>query len=203
MSPELEQSQAYDEQLVELASRGDQTAFRQLYDRYHLKIFRLVGSMVGSPDDAWDIVQEAFVRAFRSLKSFKGQSSFYTWLYRIAVNTTTDFRRKQARRRQNRPTQSLSDLEAAGRQIAAPEGEAPDSALYRKELAELVRRALDTLSEEHRQVMVLREINGLSYGEIAEVTGASPGTVMSRLHYARRKVAEVLRRWNVPGPEGQ
>lgn len=203
MSPELEQSQAYDEQLVELAGRGDQAAFRHLYDRYHLKIFRLVRSMVGSPEDAWDIVQEAFVRAFRSLKSFKGQSSFYTWLYRIALNVTTDYRRRQARRRQNRPTQSLSDLEAEGRQIAAPEGETPDNTLYRKELAELVRRALDTLSEEHRQVMVLREINGLSYGEIAEVTGASLGTVMSRLHYARRKVAEILRRWNVPGPEGR
>ena len=197
MSPENGQSQLFDEQLVGLAAGDDQAAFRQLYERYHRKIFRLVGSMVGSPEDAADIVQEAFVRAFRSLAKFKRQSTFYTWLYRIALNATTDFRRKQARQRHNRPEQPLSELEP-GRQVAAPESESPDSELYRRELAGLVHRALDTLSKEHREAMVLREINGLSYGEIAEVTGATLGTVMSRLHYARKKVAETLRRWNVP-----
>ena len=186
-----------DKQLVLQAVAGSQSAFRKLYDHYQKKISRLVGSMVGSPEDANDIVQEVFIRAFRSLDSFKGASSFYTWLYRIALNATTDFRRKQARRFQSAPEKPLSEIEQGARQLAAPVEQSPEGELYRKELAQLVRRALDTLGREHREVMVLREISGLSYTEIAGITGVTIGTVMSRLHYARKKVAETLQRWKV------
>ncbi len=191
-----------DEQLVSQALAGSQNAFRKLYDRYQKKICGLVGSMINSPEDTGDIVQEVFIRAFGSLDSFKGASSFYTWLYRIALNATTDFRRKQARRSQSVPEQPLSEIGRGELQVAAPGEEGPEGQLYRKELAALVRKALGTLGKEHREVMVLREINGLSYAEIAEVTGVTIGTVMSRLHYARKKVAETLQRWKVLDQEG-
>jgi len=186
-----------DEQLVLQALAGSQMAFRKLYERYQKKICRLVGSMVGSPEDTGDIMQEVFIRAFRSLDSFRGTSSFYTWLYRIALNAATDFRRKKARRFRSAPEQPLDETDRGAMQLAAPGGEGPEGLLYRKELARLVREALATLGKEHREVIVLREINGLSYAEIAEVTGVTIGTVMSRLHYARRKVAETLQRWKV------
>jgi len=191
-----------DKQLVSQALAGSQNAFRKLYDRYQERICCLVGSMINSPEDTGDIVQEVFIRAFGSLDSFKGASSFYTWLYRIALNATTDFRRKQARRSQSVPEQPLSEIGRGELQVAAPGEEGPEGELYSKELAALVRKALGTLGKEHREVMVLREINGLSYAEIAEVTGVMIGTVMSRLHYARKKVAETLQRWKVLDQEG-
>lgn len=191
------QQQEEDGQLVTQAIAGSQNAFRKLYERYQKKINRLVGSMVNSPEDAGDIVQEIFIRAFRSLDSFKGASSFYTWLYRIALNATTDFRRRQARRARSTVERPLAEIDRGALQVAAPSAESPEGELYRKELARLVRKALGTLGKEHREVMVLREINGLSYAEIAEITGVTVGTVMSRLHYARKKVAETLQRWKV------
>jgi RNA polymerase sigma-70 factor (ECF subfamily) len=189
-----------DRQVVKRALEGDQGAFRELYDLYCPRIYRLAGSMVASSEDVDDIVQEAFVRAFRSLKSFKGQSSFYTWLYRITVNVATDFRRKQARRRQAISDQPLEDADSGASQLATPERESPESDLYRSEIASLVEQALETLSDEHRQVVALREVSGLSYQEIAEVTQTSVGTVMSRLHYGRKKLAETLRKWGVVEP---
>ncbi|HUU28348.1 MAG TPA: sigma-70 family RNA polymerase sigma factor [archaeon] len=194
--PEIRNKDA-DEQLIIQAQAGSQSAFRLLYERYQKKIRRLVGSMFESAEDTDDIVQQAFIQAFRSLDSFKGKSSFYTWLYRIALNTTTDFRRKQARRNQSRSYKNLSELEQKELEFAASQEEGPERQLYRKELAGLMRKALNSLSAEHREVMVLREINALSYSEIAEITGVSIGTVMSRLHYARKKLAEILGHWQI------
>ncbi len=191
-----------DSLLVERALDGEQNAFRELYDRYQQKIYALVGSMVGPGDEVHDVVQEAFVRAFRSLKSFKGRSSFYTWLYRIAINATTDHRRRQARQRQQLSGRALEEIDRGATQLTAPESDNPEADLYRSELSELMNRALETLSDDHRQVIVLREINGLNYQEIAEVTETTIGTVMSRLHYSRRKLAETLRKWDVLEPGG-
>ncbi len=193
-------SQADDSQLVERALAGGQSAFRGLYDRYQRQIYALVGSMVGQGEDVDDIVQEAFIRAFRSLKSFKGRSSFYTWLYRIAINAATDYRRTQARQSRYRSPRPLEEIDRGPTQIAAPQSDNPEADLYRGELSELMNRALKTLSDDHRQVIVLREIGGLSYQEIAEVTETTAGTVMSRLHYGRRKLAETLRQWDALGP---
>ena len=191
-----------DHELVLQAQAGSQKAFRLLYERYWKKIYRLVGSMVNSPEDADDIVQGVFVRAFSSLENFKGKSSFYTWLYRIALNATTDFRRKQARSIESSSGRPIEAVDTGELQLAAPWKEGPESELYRSELAGIVRKALETLSQEHREAILLREINGLSYAEIAELTGVSIGTVMSRLHYARKRLAEVLRRCKLLETEG-
>ena len=187
-----------DEKLVEQARSGSQAAFRSLFERYHAKIYRLAASMVDSSDDAHDIVQQTFIRAFSSLDGFKQQSSFYTWLYRIALNVTTDYRRKQSRKLEKEAVPDWLDSRQGLERIAAPAEQAPDEQLYRKELAEVIRKAVNTLSQEHREILILREINGLSYVEITELTGLEPGTVMSRLHYARKKLAETLRRWKIP-----
>ncbi len=186
-----------DSQLVDRALSGEQGAFRELYDRYQQRIYALAGSMVGQVDEVHDIVQETFVRAFRSLKSFKGKSSFYTWLYRIAINAATDHRRKQARQSRYQSERPLEEIDRGATQIAAPQSDNPEADLYRSELSELMNRALEMLSDEHRKVIVLREVNGLSYQEIAEVTGTTIGTVMSRIHYGRKKLAETLRKWDV------
>jgi RNA polymerase sigma-70 factor, ECF subfamily len=183
-----------DDRLVSEARKGSQEAFRQLYERYNRKIHSLVGLMANSPEDINDIVQQVFIRAFRSLKNFKGESSFYTWLYRVAVNTTTDFRRRQFRKESHETRDLSGDREQTSLQVAAPGEEGPEAQLYRKELAEIVNKALESLSPEHREVIVLREINGMNYAEIAEVTGAGIGTVMSRLFYARKKLADILQR---------
>jgi len=187
-----------DRKLVEQARSGSQAAFRSLFERYHAKIYRLAASMVGSSDDAHDIVQQTFIRAFSSLDGFKQQSSFYTWLYRIALNATTDYRRKQSTKLEKEAVRDRLDHGQGLEKIAAPTEQAPDERLYRKELAEVIRKAVDTLGQEHREILILREINGLSYTEITEITGLEPGTVMSRLHYARKNLAETLRRWKIP-----
>ena len=187
-----------DRKLVEQARSGSQAAFRSLFERYHAKIYRLAASMVGSSDDAHDIVQQTFIRAFSSLDGFKQQSSFYTWLYRIALNATTDYRRKQSSKLEKEAVRDRLDHGQGLEKIAAPTEQAPDEQLYRKELAEVIRKAVDTLGQEHREILILREINGLSYTEITEITGLEPGTVMSRLHYARKNLAETLRRWKIP-----
>lgn len=187
-----------DDKLVAEALRSSQEAYRELYRRYQKKIYSLIASMIGSRSDVDDVVQQTFIRAFRSLESFRGQSSFYTWLYRVALNTTTDYRRSQSRKLK-RETVEL-DVEKDDRpviQIEAPGSEGPEEQLYRKELAEIIRKAMESLSPEHREVLVLREINGLNYAEIAEIVGIELGTVMSRLFYARRKLAEILQRSNV------
>ena len=186
-----------DNKLVEQARAGSQTAFRDLFERYHERIYRLAASMAGSSDDAHDIVQQTFIRAFSSLDGFKHQSSFYTWLYRIALNTTTDYRRRQSRKLEKEASWDWSDSRQGLESIAAPAEQAPDEQVYRKELAAAVHKAADTLSPEHREVLILREINGLSYAEITEITGLEPGTVMSRLHYARKNLAETLRQWKI------
>ncbi len=181
--------------LVAEALDGSQEAFRRLYERYQGKVRSLVVSMVGRPEDADDIVQQVFIRAFRSLSGFGGRSSFFTWLYRVTLNTTTDFRRKKVRLRKREYLELDSDdPNRPALQVPSPAEEGPEDSLYRKELAEIINRAIQSLSEEHRQVLVLREMQGLNYQEIAEVAGIELGTVMSRLFYARRRLAEILQR---------
>jgi len=181
--------------LVAEALDGSQEAFRRLYDRYQAKIRSLILSLVGRPEEADDIVQQVFIRAFRSLSGFGGRSSFYTWLYRVALNTTTDFRRKKVRLRKRESLELDDDNpDRPALQVPAPAEEGPEESLYRKELAGIIGQAMQSLSEEHRQVLVLREMQGLNYQEIADTVGIELGTVMSRLFYARRRLAEILQR---------
>jgi len=186
-----------DNLLVEQARAGSQEAFRLLFERYHTRIYQLAASLVGSSDDAHDIVQQTFIRAFSSLDGFKHQSSFYTWLYRIALNAATDHRRRQSRLLEKETAWDSLEPRQGLEGFAAPADQVPDEQLYRRELAEAIRKAVDTMSREHREILILREISGLSYAEITEITGLEPGTVMSRLHYARKNLAEILRRWNI------
>jgi RNA polymerase sigma-70 factor (ECF subfamily) len=205
--PSSSQSQReLDDSLVALSLRGDKEAYRQLVEKYQNKLFALAFDVLKTREDAEDVVQETFVKAFLSLKTFKGQSSFYTWLYRIAYNMSIDVKRRLNRRGGNHVEfreagavgTSGSGIEDGGfGPTPVPDDaqtiEGPSEALYRKETGSRIRAVLNELSPEHRAVVVLREVDGLNYEEISEATGVPKGTVMSRLHYARKALQKALR----------
>jgi RNA polymerase sigma factor (sigma-70 family) len=182
--------------LLQKAIHQDLDAYSQLIRLYHSKIFGLVYNMTGNREDAEDVVQDVFVKAYSSLPRFKGESSFYTWIYRIAVNRTINFLKKNRKR----TLLSLDDVdEAIERDPAYVELSAKATPLKDIDLSELQERlnkALLTLSEKHRAVVVLHDIQGVSHEEIAKMLCCSPGTVRSRLFYARqclqRELAEFL-----------
>jgi len=177
-----------DDELVARSRRGERDAYRALVERYQRRILTVVIGMVRNPDDAQEVVQETFIRAFRNLKNFKGDSSFYTWLYRIAVNLSIDFQRKDRKRStvefdENAPPSS-SELGLGSNNL----GVDPFQQVRNRELVGKVFDAINDLTPDHRAVILLREVEGLTYEEISEVLGCSMGTVMSRLHYARKKL---------------
>lgn len=182
--------------LISQSAQGDREAFRALVERYQGRLLRLVRTLVRSREDAEDIVQESFVKAYQSLRGFRGDASFYTWLYRIAFNMAIDFKRKVARKAQDSHVE-INELDK--RQGLASSDASPAEIIQVKEDRELISSALKELSEDHRAVIVLREVDGLSYEEIAKITGVSIGTVMSRLHYARKKLQERLSQVAPPG----
>jgi len=186
-----------DRVLVERARGGELDAYRQLVEKYQSRAHSIALGVIGNKEDAEDIVQDAFLKAYRNLSSFRGQSSFYTWFYRIVFNLAIDLSRKRYRRSET----SLGDdgtLDALNLHSAEDTGNllghvpTPDQVLHRQNIAVNIRRALDGLSSEHRAVIVLREVEGLSYSEISEVVGCSKGTVMSRLHHARKRLQRAL-----------
>jgi len=149
--------------------------------------------MVRNPDDAREVVQETFVRAFRNLDAFKGDSSFYTWLYRIAVNLAIDLQRKEHKRGSVEYDETQPVDEAALAFGGKTRGEDPFESVRNRELGAKIFDAIEGLTPDHRAVILLREIEGLSYEEISQVLGCSLGTVMSRLHYARKKLQAKLK----------
>jgi RNA polymerase sigma-70 factor (ECF subfamily) len=177
-----------DSELVDRVRSGDRDAARHLVERFQRRLLGVVVAMVRNPDDAREVVQETFVRAFRNLDGFKGDSSFYTWLYRIAVNQAIDLQRRESKR----PTVEFDESLAVGGDTSAlggkPGGEDPFVSVRNRELGRKIFDAIDSLTADHRAVILLREIEGLSYEEISETLGCSLGTVMSRLHYARKKL---------------
>ena len=186
-----------DAQLVERVQRGDQRAFEMLVVKYQRRIERLIARMVRDTDLVEDIAQEAFIRAYRALPGFRGESAFYTWLYRIAVNTA-----KKAmiglQRDPLRTEASLSgavedDDDAPRFERDASDGETPESVLASRQIAETVNAAVESLSEDLRQAITLREIEGLSYEDIAELMQCPIGTVRSRIYRAREAIASRLR----------
>ena len=180
-----------DGELVDLARSGDRGALAALTERYQVRLLRVLVAMVRNPEDARDIAQDAFVRAFKNLQGFKGQSSFYTWLYRIAVNLVIDHQRKEGRRR----TMEFDEAVALDSPyVADSTGRDPFDRVRDAELVRKVKDAIDELTPDHRAVILLREVEGLSYKEISDTVGCSMGTVMSRLHYARKKLHERLSR---------
>lgn len=181
--------------LVKLARNGDRMAFQKLVERYQRKIFGLCYGMVRNQDDAMDMVQETFVKVFKSLARFEGQSSFYTWTYRIATNVCIDFLRKAKRQRTVDYDDAImrdDDVEDVGSLLPSRLGVNPAKVYGRRELLEKIEAALGTLSPNHRQAIILREVEGLSYQEIADIMEVSIGTVMSRLHHARKNMQKEL-----------
>jgi RNA polymerase sigma-70 factor, ECF subfamily len=182
--------------LVERTKRGDVKAFEMLVVKYQRRIERLIGRMVRDVDLVQDIAQETFIRAYRAIPQFRGDSAFYTWLYRIAVNTA----KKSLVELKRDPMVSETTLgihgdgdETSRAENELSDGETPESLLASKEVAATVNAAIEALSEDLRQAIVLREIEGLSYEEIATVMNCPIGTVRSRIFRARDAIADRLR----------
>ena len=185
-----------DHLLIERVKRGEQKAFELLVIKYQRKIERLIGRMVRDPDLIQDIAQETFIRAYRALPQFRGDSAFYTWLYRIAVNTAkkSSVELKRDPLVTESALTSLEDEDETSRvENELSDGETPEAVLASKEIANTVNAAIEALSDDLRQAITLREIEGLSYEEIAEVMNCPIGTVRSRIFRAREAIAERLR----------
>jgi RNA polymerase sigma-70 factor, ECF subfamily len=182
--------------LVEQFKRGDMRAFEMLVVKYQRRIERLIGRMVRDPDLVQDIAQDTFIRAYRALPQFRGESAFYTWLYRIAVNSAKrslhDMKRDPVI--VHSAMQSAQDDDETLRPLdELTDPETPESVLASREIAATVNAAVEALSEDLRQAITLREIEGLSYEEIAELMNCPIGTVRSRIYRAREAIAERLR----------
>ena len=185
-----------DAPLIERVKRGDVRAFEMLVVKYQRRIERLIGRMVRDVDLVQDITQETFIRAYRAVGQFRGESAFYTWLYRIAVNTA-----KKALLEMKRDpviTESAlaardDDDETSRVENELSDGETPDAILASKEIADTVNAAIEALSDDLRQAITLREIEGLSYEEIADIMNCPIGTVRSRIFRARESIAAQLR----------
>lgn len=182
-----------DVELVEKARNGDMRAFDQLVTRYRGRVYGMIYNMVRNEADALDLAQDVFVRAWRALPRFEARSSFFTWLYRIAHNVTCDWSRRRRIEGDGEFDDNLApETIAAGAHTAPSEAQSPDREIAGNETLARIQAALDELSEEHRTVILLKEIEGLKYHEIAETVGCSIGTVMSRLFYARKKLQALL-----------
>lgn len=182
-----------DQLLVDRVQLGDKKAFGLLVSKYQRKLMRLVSRLVRDQAEAEDVVQEAFIKAYRALPQFRGDSAFYTWLYRIGINTAKNYLVTQGRRM---PTSTESDIQEAetfddGEQLR--DINTPESMLATKQIAETVNIAMEALPEELRVAITLREIEGLSYDEIALAMGCPIGTVRSRIFRAREAIADKLR----------
>jgi len=194
-----------DRDLVEAARRGDSNAFRTLFERYHRRAYALAFGVLRHQDDALDVVQDAFIKAHKYLDKFEGNSSFYTWLYRIVMNLAIDHLRKH---RRARPVE-LDDqvLDAATDDSLLPRllGGHPGRALLDKEIRGRIDAALSELSDNHRAVLIMRELEGMSYEEMAREMGCSKGTIMSLLFHARkymqRRLADLVERAASDEPE--
>jgi RNA polymerase sigma-70 factor (ECF subfamily) len=186
---------ADDQHLVKAAQAGDRRAFQALYQRYERKVFSVAYGFLRNQEDALDVLQEAFIKVHRYLPNFEGQSSFYTWLYRIVANLCIDHLRRSGRKRDvefddrlrhdggNEASPNLGSLTALGD---------PSAAVKNKEILAAVQDSLGKLSDKHRAVIVMRELQGLSYADMAKAMNCSKGTIMSRLFHARRNMQKLL-----------
>ena len=202
---ERSESGPSDLEAVRRAAEGDHEAFRVLVERYQGRAYGLALRVMRDEEQAKDVLQEAFLKAYRSLDRFEGRSSFYTWFYRVVMNLCIDAKRRQ-------PPAGMVEWDEA-HALEAPVGTGLDAVdpdrqrasgpagdLERAELRETVRRAIEQLPDDARQTLLLREVDGLSYSEIAKSLGVPKGTVMSRLHHARRRVRALLAEQGVAEP---
>jgi RNA polymerase sigma-70 factor (ECF subfamily) len=181
--------------LVRQAQEGDPEAFDQLVSRFRTRVFGMIYNMVHNEQDAWDLAQDSFVKAWKSIARFRGQSSFYTWIYRIVMNVTIDWLRKKQVKgggAEFDDTIQLKEIDPASRTV--PHADAlPHERMVHQEIRVRIDAAIAQLSPEHRAVILMKEIEDMQYHEIAESLGCSIGTVMSRLFYARKKLQNLLR----------
>lgn len=181
-----------DQELVRRVQAGDQTAFNLLVLKYQHRVLKLVGRFVNDAAEAEDVAQEAFLKAYRALASFRGDSAFYTWLYRIAINTAKNALVSQRRRPVDFDL-DLQDPEQYDRQAKLKEADTPEGVLLTDEIRAVVEEAMEQLPEDLRTAIVLRELEGLSYEEIAEAMDCPVGTVRSRIFRAREAIDKKLK----------
>jgi RNA polymerase sigma-70 factor (ECF subfamily) len=182
-----------DQQLVDRARRGDKRAFELLVEKYQRKLARLLSRLIRDPGEVEDVTQEAFIKAYRALPSFRGDSAFYTWLYRIGINTAKNYLVAMGRRA---PTSTEVEAEEAEGQEGGEllrDINTPESLLLTKEIGNTVNAAIESLPEELRSAIQLRELEGMSYEEIAKLMDCPIGTVRSRIFRAREAIAERLK----------
>ncbi|TFW27418.1 RNA polymerase sigma factor RpoE [Duganella callida] len=182
-----------DQMLVERVRAGDKQAFDLLVAKYQRRLMRLLSRIVHDPAEAEDVVQETFIKAYRALRHFRGDSAFYTWLYRIGINTAKNFLATQGRRAPALPDtdSDQADLHHEGEHLR--DINTPESMLASKQIAQTVNAAMDALPVDLRTAIALREIEGLSYEEISDIMACPIGTVRSRIYRAREVIAEKLR----------
>jgi RNA polymerase sigma-70 factor, ECF subfamily len=181
--------------LVRAARDGDQEAFGELVRKYQGKIYSLAYGMVGNHADADDLAQEIFLKTYRNIKKFRFKSSFYTWLYRIGVNTIISRRKKLRGDSHLELKPQVLDIEGSPYLSTRLGGEKGDRAMSNKEMKKDIYRAIETLSDKHKEVVVMHDIEGIPHSEIAEILSISQGTVRSRLHYARERLQKELAEW--------
>lgn len=181
-----------DHELVRAAREGDRNAFKTLFERYHRRAYALAFGVLRHQDDALDVVQDAFIKAHKYLDKFEGNSSFYTWLYRIVMNLAIDHLRKHRRVKPVELDESRLDDATDDALLPKVLGANPGRALMDKEIRKRIDAALDELSDNHRAVLIMRELEGLSYEEMAQAMACSKGTIMSRLFHARRNMQKRL-----------
>ncbi|HET9418469.1 MAG TPA: sigma-70 family RNA polymerase sigma factor [Chthoniobacterales bacterium] len=191
----LAQADVSELELVKRCQAGRTDAFDELVVRYRTRVFAMIYNMVHNEQDAWDLAQESFVKAWKSIKRFRRHSSFYTWIYRIVMNVTIDWlRKKQVKGTGAEFDDSiqLKEVDPASRTLPKADP-LPHERMQRGEIREKIDNAIKQLSPEHRAVILMKEIEGMQYHEIAETLGCSIGTVMSRLFYARKRLQNLLR----------
>jgi len=182
-----------DAELVARVQRGDKQAFNLLVIKYQRKILRLLSRMIRDPADLEDVAQEAFIKAYRALPQFRGESAFYTWLYRIAINTARNWLSSVGKRPSAPNAIESEDGETFNETDSLSDISTPESMVASREIAETVNAAIEELPEELRTAIVLREIEGMSYEDIAQTMGCPIGTVRSRIYRAREAIAQRLR----------
>jgi RNA polymerase sigma-70 factor (ECF subfamily) len=181
--------------LVKQCQAGNSEAFDQLVSRYRTRVFGMIYNMVHNEQDAWDLAQDSFIKAWKSIARFRGQSSFYTWIYRIVMNVTIDWVRKKQVKGTGAEFDDaiqLKEIDPASKTV--PKADVlPHQRMEQKEIRARIDEAIKQLSPEHRAVILMKEMEDMQYHEIAEALGCSIGTVMSRLFYARKKLQNLLR----------
>lgn len=182
-----------DQLLVERVQRGDKQAFDLLVTKYQRKLGRLISRFIRDPAEAEDVTQDAFIKAYRALPGFRGESAFYTWLYRIGINTAKNYLLASKRRAPTSTPFDIEDAESFEEATLLHEVSTPENELMSKQVVDVVQSSLQQLPEDLRSALTLREIEGLSYEEIASVMDCPIGTVRSRIFRAREAVAENLR----------